>query len=102
MISAWKRSHAHINVLEAIAVLVEINRRARSTANFHTTYLHLVDSQVALGVFTKERSSSRMLQRFLRKANASCLAANLLPVFAHVRSKPNPADMPSRRHDIKL
>ena len=98
---AWQREGSHINVLESVAVLVELKRRARAVTNFHSTYLHLVDSQVAIGVFTKKRSSSRMLQRVLRKANALCLAANLVPVFVYVRSELNPADRPSRRHDAK-
>ena len=92
----WRRADAHINELEAIAVLVQLKARARSTGNFNTVFLHLVDSQVALGVFMKRRSSSRLLQRILRRANALCLACNLLPIFIYVRSELNPSDAPSR------
>ena len=96
---AWKRSDAHINELESLAVLMELRRRSRSTRNFDCTYLHLVDSQVAIGVCTKKRSSSRLLQRVLRRANALCLASGLHPVYVYVRSELNPADRPSRRFD---
>ena len=96
---AWKRSDAHINELESLAVLMELRRRSRSTRNFDCTYLHLVDSQVAIGVFSKRRSSSRLLQRVLRRANALCLASGLHPVYVYVRSELNPADRPSRRFD---
>ena len=92
----WRRADAHINELEAIAVLVQLKARARSIGGFNTVFLHLVDSQVALGVFMKRRSSSRLLQRVLRRANAICLACNLLPIFIYVRSELNPSDAPSR------
>ena len=98
---AWKRANAHINELEALAVLMELRRRSRSTRNFDCTYLHLCDSQVAIGVFTKRRSSSRLLQRVITRANALCLASGLFPVFIYVRSELNPADRPSRRFDHK-
>ena len=96
---AWKRVGAHINELESLAILMELRRRSRSTKNFDCTYLHLVDSQVAIGVFTKKRSSSRLLQRVLRRANSLCLAIGLHPIFVYVRSEINPADRPSRRYD---
>ena len=74
---AWRRADAHINELKSIAVLVQLKARARKSGNFNTVFLHLVDSQVALGVFMKRRSSSRLLQRVWRRANALCLACNL-------------------------
>ena len=92
----WKRSGSHINELESQAILMELRARSRKVANFSTVYLHLVDSQVALGIFTKKRTSSRLLQRVIRRANALCLAAHLYPVLVYVRSELNPADAPSR------
>ena len=96
MAYCWKRSGSHINELESQAILMELRARSRKVANFSTLYLHLVDSQVALGIFTKKRTSSRLLQRVIRRANALCLAAHLYPVLVYVRSELNPADAPSR------
>ena len=92
----WKRAGAHINELEALAILTELKSRSRSTKNFSTTYVHLVDSQVRLGVFLKRRTSSRLLQRIITRANCLCLAAGLSPVFIYIRSELNPADAPLR------
>ena len=99
---SWKRQGSHINELEAIAILLQLKAKSRSQKNFASVYLHLVDSQVSIGVFTKKRSSSRLLQRVIRRANALCLAAHLHPVFIYVRSELNPADAPSRgAHHLK-
>ena len=99
---SWKRRGSHINELEAIAILLQLKAKSRSQNNFASVYLHLVDSQVSIGVFTKKRSSSRLLQRVIRRANALCLAAHLHPVFIYVRSELNPADAPSRgAHHLK-
>ena len=77
-------------------MLCELKSRSRKASNMNSVFLHLVDSQVALGIFMKRRTSSKMLQRVLRRANAICLASGLLPVFIYVRSELNPADAPSR------
>ena len=99
---SWKRQGSHINELEAIAILLQLKAKSRSQKNFASVYLHLVDSQVSIAVLTKKRSSSRVLQRVIRRANALCLAAHLHPVFIYVRSELNPADAPSRgAHHLK-
>ena len=49
----WCRGDAHINELEASAVLVQLKVRSRSSGNFNIVSLRLVDSQVARGVFVK-------------------------------------------------
>ena len=99
---SWKRRGSHINELEAVAVLLQVKAKSRSQNNFASAYLHLVDSQVSIGVFTKKRSSSRVVQRVIRRANALCLAALLQPVLIYVRSELNPADAPSRvTHHLK-
>ena len=92
----WQRAGAHINELEALAIVAELKARTRNSRSFNTVYIHLVDSQVALGIFTKKRTSSNTLQRVIRRANCICLSANILPVFLYVRSELNPADAPSR------
>ena len=96
---ASKRGGSHIHELESLAILMELRRRTRSIRNVDCTYLHLVDSQFAIGVFTKKRSSSCLFQRVLRRANALCLASGLHPVYVYIRSELNPADRPSRRFD---
>ena len=52
----------HINDLEAFSIIMELRRRSRSTKHLNCIYLLLVDPQVAIGVFTKTRSSSRLFQ----------------------------------------
>ncbi len=93
----WRDTTAHINELEMRAALAEVKRRSRSARNHGTRYLHLVDSQVSLGVLTKRRSSAHVLNRVSRKICALELACNLVPVYAFVKSQHNPADRPSRR-----
>ena len=103
---SWSVAHSypfrqaeHINVLELRAILHTLEWRAR-TATFHSCrFLHLSDSQVCLSVLNKGRSSSRKLNRLLRRISALCLALNVLPLWAWVESRLNPADEPSRRFD---
>eukprot|EP00438_Fugacium_kawagutii_P033332 Skav210467 [mRNA] locus=scaffold1443:165052:167511:- [translate_table: standard] len=92
------RGTAHINVLELMAILRGLEWRARS-ASFHSCrFLHLSDSQICLSVLAKGRSSSRQINRILRKINSLCVALNLLPLWAWVASRLNPADAPSRKY----
>eukprot|EP00435_Cladocopium_sp_Y103_P045195 s780_g12.t3 len=57
----------HINLLELRAVLRCLEWRSRSSS-FHTCrFMHLSDSQIVLAVLTKGRSSSRRVNRLLRK-----------------------------------
>ena len=55
-----------------------------------------MDSQVAISVAAKGRSSSKALNRVIKRINSFCLAADIHPFFVYVRSKLNPADAPSR------
>ena len=86
----------HINVLELKAVLGTLKWRMRSSRMIWRRYLHMVDSQVTLGVVAKGRSSSRMLMRILKKINALTLAGSAHHCLVFVRSEANPADAPSR------
>lgn len=70
----WHIAHAyrfereeHINVLELRAILHCLEWRARRSGFGDCRCLHLSDSQVALSVCVKGRSSSRQLNRVLRK-----------------------------------
>ena len=88
----------HINVLELKALVRTFEWRARAS-NFNSCrVLHLTDSQVALATSVKGRSSSRSLNRLLKKFAAPQVAAGLYPLLGWVESEDNPADEPSRRY----
>ena len=103
---SWTVAHSypfktaeHINILELRAILHTLEWRAR-TSTFHSCrFLHLSDSQVCLAVLTKGRSSSRKVNRLLRRVSALCLALNVYPLWAWIESRLNPADEPSRRFE---
>lgn len=102
----WSVAHAypyktqeHINLLELRSILHALEWRAR-TASFHSCrFLHLSDSQICLAVLAKGRSSSRRINRILRRICALCICLNLYPLWAWVESRLNPADEPSRRFE---
>ena len=93
----WKYSGEHINAYEVRAYVLALRWRSRDARNLGSRFLHLVDSQVLLGIAVKGRTSSLRLRGPLAQANAYILAANFQPVLGHVRSHTNPADRPSRR-----
>ena len=93
------KTREHINLLELRSILHALEWRAR-TATFHSCrFLHLSDSQICLAVLTKGRSSSRRINRILRRISALCLCLNLYPLWAWVESRLNPADEQSRRFE---
>ena len=92
------RHPAHINELELIALVRTFGWRLRSAQFGNCRALHLTDSQVALAVAVKGRSSSRRLNSHLQKFAALQVAGGVYPLLAWVESEANPADEPSRRH----
>ena len=86
----------HINVLELKANLLHLRWRLRAKKRMGSRFLHLLDSQVCLGVLTKGRSSSWRLNRVLNRCNSLTLAAGLFPLYGYVRSDWNTSDRPSR------
>ena len=88
----------HINVLELRALIHGLVWRLRRASFGDCRALHLTDSQVALAVAVKGRSSSRVLNRLLQKYAALQLAGGVYPLLAWVESEDNPADAPSRAH----
>ena len=103
---SWSVAHSypykekdHINILELRSILHVLEWRSRVSSFHSRRFLHLSDSQVCLSVLTKGRSSSRQLNRLLRRIAALCLALDLLPLWAWVESRLNPADEPSRRYE---
>ena len=95
---AWKKTN-HINILEMEALYHTIKFRAKGGRILHRKFLHLVDSQVVLGIVAKGRSSSLRLQRSLHKYNLLVLALHCYPVLGWVVSALNPADAPSRWYE---
>ena len=99
----WKRLKAvrfkhsqHINVLELRMYLYMARWRGRHSRYMNTRWLHFLDSQVSLAVLAKGRSSSRQLNRLLRKISAILCARNMYGLNAFVQSRDNPADEGSR------
>lgn len=57
---------------------------------------HITDSYICMSIVSKGRSSSKQLQRVLRRLTATLLAHGLHLVIAHVESTENPTDFMSR------
>ena len=66
----WAKSSNHISELEARATLTELKRRTRTSRRMPRKYLHLLDGAVTIGLLTKKRSSSRVLQSVVRRLDA--------------------------------
>ena len=90
---------SHINVLELLTIVHSFEWRARKAAYGDCRSLHLSDSQVSLAVATKGRSSSRALNRVLRRFCSLQLATGVHPLLCWIESFENPADEPSRRYE---
>ena len=96
----WKWLYKnHINVLELEALLKTIRWRARSLNIFDKRILHLVDSQVVLGVAAKGRTSSNRLSPTLHRYNLWVLACHCYPIIGWVVTHLNPSDEPSRWYE---
>ena len=91
----------HINVLELRTIVHSFEWRARKANYGDLRSLHLSDSQVSLAVATKGRSSSRALNRLLRRFCSLQIATGVHPLLSWIESEDNPADEPSRRYEPK-
>eukprot|EP00438_Fugacium_kawagutii_P019534 Skav235667 [mRNA] locus=scaffold358:1062220:1062813:+ [translate_table: standard] len=89
----------HINILEVTAVLTEFRRRLRSRENLHKRFLNIVDSMVTYYAVTKGRSSSKRLNRPLRRMMALNVASKAVVMSLWTLSKWNFADAASRRFE---
>ena len=87
---------AHINSLEMRMILQTAHWRVRDPSEFSKRWLHLADSMVCNFILSKGRTSSHLLQPLVRKLSAVLLAANAIPLYAHVDSAENPTDAASR------
>lgn len=92
----WKQ-RSHINVLELETVLLGIKHHITHFQATDMRIFQLSDSYICIGVVAKGRSSSRQLQRVLKKIAGHLLAHGLHLVMAHVDSASNPTDLASRR-----
>ena len=90
-----KRRCLHINQLELKAIRLALDWRLRAGRR-KSRFVHLVDSQVALAMVCKGRTSSFRLLPEARHIAARCIAGGLHPTYGYVRSKWNPSDVPSR------
>ena len=91
----WQQSE-HINSLEVRSFLSTLRWRLQKPKNVGTRFLHLLDSQVAIAVIIKGRSSSYSLSKLMERVSALVLAGGLAPSLAYVATWDNPADRPSR------
>ena len=82
--------------LETRALLLALKWRTRAVQRLGRKFLHLADSQSALGCATKHRSGADSLQYLAERNSALQIAGRLEPIFGFVRTHKNPADRPSR------
>lgn len=61
----------------------------------------IADSQVSLGAITKGRSASPGINRLLRSSLGFILGLGVYSVGAYARSADNPADDPTRGHEVR-
>ena len=92
----WRNGSAHINNLEVTAYLDLIRKRSCQAMQHDERFLALLDSQVAIGVLAKGRTSSHSINLILKRVASIVLASGFLPVYGWSPSDWNPADGPSR------
>ena len=93
---AWKLEKRHINELELESSFLYLLRRSREEARLGPRSLLLSDSQVVCGVLGKVRSSSRKLNRVVRRLGGLLLGSHGYGVIGWTKTAENPADEPSR------
>ena len=79
----WRQT-GHINVLELIAFFNYLRYVSAQTSGHHFRLLHVLDSRVCACVLAKGRSSSKLLNRTVRRILGTTLAADfyVLPLWA--------------------
>jgi hypothetical protein len=91
----------HINAQELRVFVSLIVRRCRSAANAGRRIVALLDNLAATGAAAKGRSSSRRMNRLLRRLGAFLMAADVYIAPKYVPSGVNPADPPSRHRSLR-
>ena len=98
----WRRRvrhRPHINVSEMAAALRSEARRARRFPG--SRILTGSDSQVVLGALVKGRSSSKVLNRQLKRSLPTVLAYNVYNYTQYIHTLLNVADDPTRDRDCR-
>jgi hypothetical protein len=98
--AAYDMEPDHINAQELRVFVSLVVRRCRSAANAGQRLVALLDNQAATGAAAKGRSSSRRMNRLLRRLGAFLMAADLYIAPKYLPSAVNPADPPSRRKSL--
>ena len=99
-VSSWFwRRQKHINVLEVSSAVVAMEKELVFTP--HLRYLSFVDSSVARGALSKGRSTSVLLQPWLRRSAVYQLGFDLYPVFRFCPTRLNSADDPTREVSLR-
>ena len=96
---AWRWPEEHINVKEARASIMALERHVRSPQNHHCRLLQLSDNLVSVLAFDKGRSKSWSLNSLCRRVCSVVVAANVLWCFRHIRSARNVSDEGSRKKE---
>ena len=81
MCHTWPQGH-QLEVLQLIAVLAELRRRARSTRYFRQTYVHVTDCMNCVWAWTKGHTHSTTMNLVLQKIMALGVATDIRPIFA--------------------
>ena len=95
----WKLEE-HNNVLEARAGVISARKATMTKDHWNKRHLLISDSQVAIGVFGKGRSSSRSLNILARRLASIALATGSKFYWRYIRTHRNHADGPSRGVDL--
>ena len=91
----WKQD-LHINIGELNSFNTMAERRSAHPSKHGSRYMAILDSQVVRGAVGKGRSSSKPMNRGLRKTAALLIASDAYPLLAWTISAWNWADQPSR------
>eukprot|EP00438_Fugacium_kawagutii_P030064 Skav225587 [mRNA] locus=scaffold901:108728:113061:+ [translate_table: standard] len=86
------RFQQHINLLELKALLHSVQWRSRRSGYHSFRTMILCDSQAAIAVVAKGRSSSKQVNFLLRRLCALCLSLNVFLLVCYVDTAANPAD----------
>ena len=99
--AAYELEIDHINAQELRVFVSLVVRRCRAAANAGQRLVALLDNQAASGAAAKGRSSSRRMNRLLRRLAAFLMAADLYIAPLYIPSAVNPADPPSRCQSLR-
>ena len=94
----WKTA-SHITALETRGALAALRWRLRSRWNLASRFGHLLDNQASIGVLTRCRSTSYVLNVVVKRCCALVVAALARPFYAYCETDRNPADAATRQEE---